>query len=55
MSPLRVLTRGYSIVSDEQDRLVRSVKTIGKGAHLRLRFPDGSAKCRVEEIEEEQA
>ena len=54
MSPLRVLTRGYSIASDEHGKLVWSVKTLKSGAPLRLRLSDGSADCRVESIEEDQ-
>ena len=53
MSPLRVLTRGYAVASDEKGRIVSSVKTIGAGARLRLKLSDGSADCRVESIIEE--
>ena len=53
MSPLRVLTRGYAVASDEKGRIVSSVKTIGAGARLRLKLSDGSADCMVESIIEE--
>lgn len=53
MSPLRVLTRGYAVASDEKGRIVSSVKTIGTGARLRLKLSDGSAYCRVESVNEE--
>ena len=55
MSPLRVLTRGYAIASDDDGRVVTSVRTIGMGSRLRLKLSDGSAACRVESIDEETA
>ena len=53
MSPLRVLTRGYTLASDEEGTVVSSVRTIRKGTRLRLKFFDGSADCRVESTHEE--
>ena len=54
MSPLRVLTRGYALATDERGAVVSSVKQLGKGAPLHLRVSDGSALCRVESIDEEK-
>ena len=54
MSPLRVLTRGYAVASDESGTIVTSTKTIRKGSRLRLRLSDGSADCRVERVYEEK-
>ena len=54
MSPLRVLTRGYAVASDEQGAIISSVKTLRTGARLRLRLSDGSADCAVESIREEE-
>ena len=54
MSPLRVLTRGYAVASDEQGAIISSVKTLRTGARLRLRLSDGSADCTVESIREEE-
>ena len=53
MSPLRVLTRGYAVASDENGRIVSSVKTISAGSRLRLKLSDGSAACTVESVDEE--
>ena len=50
MSPLRVLTRGYSIATGENGEVIRSVRSLEKGAPLRLRLGDGSADCRVEKV-----
>lgn len=53
MSPLRVLTRGYSIATDVEGSVVWSVKTLQRGERLRLRLSDGSADCTVEQIDGE--
>ncbi|MBR0040340.1 MAG: exodeoxyribonuclease VII large subunit [Oscillospiraceae bacterium] len=52
MSPLRVLTRGYALASDEQGRIVSSVRMIRSGSKLRLKLSDGSASCVVESTRE---
>ena len=54
MSPLRVLTRGYTVASDEKGAIVTSTGMIRKGSKLRLRFSDGSADCSVESVNEER-
>ena len=50
MSPLKVLARGYSMASDGQGTLLRSVKQIKPGDRLTVRFADGSASAVVEEV-----
>ena len=50
MSPLRVLSRGYAIASDDSGRCVRSVRELEAGEKLTLRFTDGSADCLVEQV-----
>ena len=50
MSPLKVLARGYSMASDRQGTLLRSVKQIKPGDRLTVRFADGSAAAVVEEV-----
>lgn len=50
MSPLKVLARGYSMASDGQGTLRRSVKQIKPGDRLTVRFADGSAAAVVEEV-----
>ncbi len=51
-SPLKVMSRGYSYCRDEQGEIIRSVKSVRVGSLLSLTFKDGSARCRVEKIEE---
>ena len=52
MSPLRVLSRGYTVTMDEKGKALKSVKELSAGQRLRLCFRDGGARCRVEEIDE---
>ncbi len=47
LSPLKTLTRGYSIV--EQDgKMVKSVKQLHTGEKIAIRFTDGSTKAVIE-------
>jgi exodeoxyribonuclease VII large subunit len=45
--------RGWLLAEDETGTTVSSVKQVEKGRRLRLRFRDGRARARVEEIEED--
>ena len=53
MSPLKVLGRGYSVVKNEEGRLVRSVKQIQVGQMLKIQFEDGQGKALVQEVDHE--
>ena len=50
MSPLRVLSRGYSIAEDEAGRPLRSVEELRPGGRVSLLMSDGQADCVVEDI-----
>lgn len=50
LSPLKVLARGYSVASDENNRVIRSVLEINSGDNLNVRFTDGTAVCVVKDI-----
>ena len=50
MSPLRVLSRGYSIAEDEAGRPLRSVGELRPGGRVSLLMSDGQADCVVEDI-----
>ena len=52
MSPLRVLSRGYSITAGENGKLVKSVGELTPGDLVKVLFSDGRADCRVENVEE---
>ena len=50
MSPLRVLTRGYAIPTDEAGNVLRSVAEIRTGDRLSLTMSDGSLGCLVDDV-----
>ena len=47
MSPMRVLSRGYSITENAAGKLVRSVEELSCGDSVTVRFSDGRAVCSV--------
>ena len=51
-NPLRSLAGGFAFCQRDTDgRRVRSAAELSPGERLRLRFAEGSARCRVEEVE----
>lgn len=50
MSPLKVLTRGYSMTSTLDGQLVRSVTNVKPGDHIRISLSDGNLNANVTEI-----
>ena len=52
LNPLSVLGRGYALVQDGEGRVIPTVSQLTVGETVRLRFSDGSARVRVEEIGE---
>ena len=50
LSPLKVLSRGYAVVTKDQ-QLISTVSRLEQGDTLQLRFSDGQARCRVEQIQ----
>ena len=58
MSPLKVLTRGYSMVTDQQDHVIRSVLQVNANDQIHITLSDGSMTATVAEIrgnQDEQA
>ena len=49
MDPMRILSRGYGIVTDPSGSYIRSVKETGPGERIRVRLTDGELDCTVEE------
>lgn len=50
-SPLKVLLRGYTIATTEDDmRPIRSISELSPAQRLNLIFSDGQAVCQIEEI-----
>lgn len=53
LSPLAVLSRGYSIVQKD-DEVVKSVKALNTDDKIKVTLNDGSAICTVNEVKNEQ-
>ncbi|WP_044747877.1 exodeoxyribonuclease VII large subunit [Bacillus alveayuensis] len=54
LSPLKIMERGYSLVYDEKQQLVKSVHQLGPGDSIKVRLQDGYLDCQVWGIEEEK-
>lgn len=52
MSPLRVLSRGYSVVRKADGQIVKSAAELEQGERVTLTLGSGGAACRVEELTE---
>lgn len=50
LSPLRLLSKGYSYVRNEEGHRVSSIKQLTEGERIALQFSDGTAAARIEEI-----
>lgn len=55
LSPLKVLGRGYSVATNQDGRIIKSLEQIDIGSILCLRLGDGTAKCQVHETLKENA
>ena len=49
MSPIKVLSRGYSIVTDEKEKIIIDAEKLNKDDILKLKLYKGSAVCKVVE------
>ena len=50
LSPQGTLERGFSIVRDSQNVIVKSAQVVVAGDELRIKFADGETVTRVEEV-----
>lgn len=55
LSPLKVLGRGYAIVTSPTGTLLSSVNQLEPGAQVLIRFGDGQAAGRIESVTREQS
>ena len=53
MSPLKVLSRGFSVATDPDGRVLRSAAELSPGDRIHIRMEHGGADCRVEKRTEE--
>ncbi len=54
LSPLATLQRGYSITTDEQGRIVRSIGALAAGQKIEVRVEDGRIEAAVNELRRER-
>ncbi len=47
LSPLKVLERGYTLVKDTENQIIRSIKEIKAGMELEITFSDGQKKVQA--------
>ena len=52
MSPLKVMTRGYSLVMNERGHVITSVKNVKYGEPILVQTSDGRIRANVYEVEE---
>lgn len=51
LNPMTLLNRGYSMVTDQEGRVVNSVNLLAAGQKLRIHFADGRVGVSVEKLE----
>ena len=54
LSPLRVLARGFSVVTDAEGRVIRRAGDVDTGDTVHVRLADGGLDCRVEQRTEDK-
>ncbi|MCD8510116.1 MAG: exodeoxyribonuclease VII large subunit [Bacillus sp. (in: Bacteria)] len=52
LSPLKVMERGYSLVYDDNKKLIKSVKDVTSKSGITVRMQDGKVFCTVNKYEE---
>ncbi|MGO4541706.1 exodeoxyribonuclease VII large subunit [Paenibacillus sp. 2TAB19] len=56
LSPLKVMSRGYSLVYDENERkLIKSISEVKTGALIKVKLADGQLDCEVRSTEGERS
>lgn len=50
LSPLAILSRGYSIASTMEDKVIKSIKSLQKGDIIQTRFKDGTVYSSVDKL-----
>jgi len=52
LSPLKVLTRGFSIVQTGDKHVIRTIKQVEVGENIHIRLQDGSVSATITQVEE---
>lgn len=53
LSPLATLDRGYAIVRQDDNTVIREARSVKRGEHVRAQLARGWLDCRVEDLHEE--
>ncbi len=53
LSPLKILQRGYGVLTDEDNKSIKSIKSINLNDKIKIKLVDGSATALINSIEEE--
>ncbi len=54
LSPLKIMSRGYSLSYKQDGNLVKSIHDVKIGETVNIHLKDGSVLCQVEKVEEER-
>ncbi|OIK10133.1 exodeoxyribonuclease VII large subunit [Bacillus sp. MUM 13] len=52
LSPLKIMERGYGLVFDNKETLVKSTAQVKKGELIEVQIKDGTLECEIKEIKE---
>jgi exodeoxyribonuclease VII large subunit len=53
LSPLKTLTRGYAVVTTEDNRTIQSVEQVQVGDQISVRLKDGKIQSKITEVDTE--
>ena len=53
LNPLAILNRGYSIIQNKDGEAVKASSSVKLGEEVLARFGTGSAKLKIQEIEDD--
>jgi exodeoxyribonuclease VII large subunit len=51
VNPMKVLDRGYTLITDESGKALTSAKQIGAGSNINIRMKDGKAEAEIKKVE----
>lgn len=54
LNPLKVMERGYSLVYNDEKKIIKSIKQMAPGDTVKVHLTDGSLDCQVWGIEERE-
>ncbi|SFA96804.1 MULTISPECIES: exodeoxyribonuclease VII large subunit [unclassified Bacillus (in: firmicutes)] len=54
LSPLKIMERGYSLVYNDDNKIIKSVKQVKKSEKITIKVTDGELLCAVKEIKESE-